>query len=227
MLSGNSFTFLLRNPLSSHKCLGSPSFSWLKFRLHNTDNDYPFVKLGMINMKSNLNLILIPFNFLSSAIKYGYPANVFDGKNVSITQNSFLKFGDSSEYNYVHQRMLGWLHCCGERNKTVNEDIRTLENWIHFCKRKQLFRLQWVRFEVLTMASMKMDVFWLATPCSLVDVYRCCRGACCLHHQVQTSTRLHGVTTKTAIFKIAVVYFITFYGLLKQASSSFCSLHIS
>jgi hypothetical protein len=28
-----------------------------------------------------------------------------------------------------------------------------------------------VRFEVLTATSMKMPVFWVVTPCSLVDVY--------------------------------------------------------
>jgi hypothetical protein len=30
---------------------------------------------------------------------------------------------------------------------------------------------------------MKMAVFWVLTPCSLVEVYRRFRGACCLHHQ--------------------------------------------
>jgi hypothetical protein len=34
-----------------------------------------------------------------------------------------------------------------------------------------------VRFQVLRAASMKM------APCSLVEVYRHFRGACCLHHQ--------------------------------------------
>jgi hypothetical protein len=40
-----------------------------------------------------------------------------------------------------------------------------------------------VRFEVLTVANMKMAVFWVVVPCSLVDVYRRLRGTCCLHHQ--------------------------------------------
>jgi hypothetical protein len=40
-----------------------------------------------------------------------------------------------------------------------------------------------VRFQVLTAASMKMTVFWDIAPCSLVEVYRRFRGACCLHHQ--------------------------------------------
>jgi hypothetical protein len=39
------------------------------------------------------------------------------------------------------------------------------------------------RFQVLTAASMRMAVFWAVAPCSLVEVYRPFRGACCLHHQ--------------------------------------------
>jgi hypothetical protein len=31
---------------------------------------------------------------------------------------------------------------------------------------------------------MKMAVFWVVALCSLVEVYQCFRGACCLHHQV-------------------------------------------
>jgi hypothetical protein len=30
---------------------------------------------------------------------------------------------------------------------------------------------------------MKMAVFWVVTPCSLVEVCRLFRDACCLHHQ--------------------------------------------
>jgi hypothetical protein len=37
-------------------------------------------------------------------------------------------------------------------------------------------------FEVLTAASMRMAVFWVVAPYSLVEVYRRFRGACCLHH---------------------------------------------
>jgi hypothetical protein len=39
-----------------------------------------------------------------------------------------------------------------------------------------------VRFQVLTAASMKMAVFWVLVPCSLVELYRRFRGAFCLHH---------------------------------------------
>jgi hypothetical protein len=34
-----------------------------------------------------------------------------------------------------------------------------------------------------TAASMKMAVFWVVAPCSLVEVYQRFRGTCCLHHQ--------------------------------------------
>jgi hypothetical protein len=40
--------------------------------------------------------------------------------------------------------------------------------------------LKELRFQVLT-ASTKMTVFWVFVPCSLVEVYRCFRGACCLN----------------------------------------------
>jgi hypothetical protein len=39
----------------------------------------------------------------------------------------------------------------------------------------------WLRFQVLTAASMKMTVFWDVAPCSLVEVYGRIRGACWLH----------------------------------------------
>jgi hypothetical protein len=37
-----------------------------------------------------------------------------------------------------------------------------------------------VRFQVLKAASTKKTVFWDFAPCSLVEVYRRFRGACCL-----------------------------------------------
>jgi hypothetical protein len=40
-----------------------------------------------------------------------------------------------------------------------------------------------VGFEVLTAVSTKMAVFWVVSPCSLVEVYQRFRGLCCLHHQ--------------------------------------------
>jgi hypothetical protein len=40
-----------------------------------------------------------------------------------------------------------------------------------------------VEFEVLTAASMKVAIFWVVAPCSLVNVYRRFRGTCYLHQQ--------------------------------------------
>jgi hypothetical protein len=40
-----------------------------------------------------------------------------------------------------------------------------------------------VGFEVLTAVSTKMAVFWVVMLCSLVEVYQCFGGPCCLHHQ--------------------------------------------
>jgi hypothetical protein len=39
-----------------------------------------------------------------------------------------------------------------------------------------------VGFQVLVVASMKMAVFWVVEPCSLIGVYRRFRGACCVYH---------------------------------------------
>jgi hypothetical protein len=41
---------------------------------------------------------------------------------------------------------------------------------------------EWLRFQVLTAASMKMTVFGDIAPCSLVDVHRRFRSVYCLHH---------------------------------------------
>jgi hypothetical protein len=38
---------------------------------------------------------------------------------------------------------------------------------------------------------MKMAVFWVVAPCSLVEVYQRFRGPCCLHHQGDRSEDSH------------------------------------
>jgi hypothetical protein len=43
-------------------------------------------------------------------------------------------------------------------------------DWVVLC----------VRFQVLTATSVKMAVFWVVAPCSLVEVYLRFRGAYCL-----------------------------------------------
>jgi hypothetical protein len=43
-----------------------------------------------------------------------------------------------------------------------------------------------VRFEVLTAASMKMIVFWVVAPCSLVEIDRRFRGAVVIIRTIMT-----------------------------------------
>jgi hypothetical protein len=77
---------------------------------------------------------------------------------------------------------------------------KELEEKVVILKKKQnKLQHKKVGFEVFTAVSMKMAVFWVVAPCSLVEVYRRFRGPCCLHHQGDIA--LHGPTTqKTAIF---------------------------
>jgi hypothetical protein len=57
-----------------------------------------------------------------------------------------------------------------------------------------------MRFQVLTATSMKMTVFRDVTPCSLVDVCRRFRGACCLQ------TRLHGAASQKTVIFITLIF---------------------
>jgi hypothetical protein len=58
-------------------------------------------------------------------------------------------------------------------------------NKIIFVKTKLPFQriIVCMRFQVLMVVSMKMNVFWDVVPCGPVQVYWCFGGACCLHHQ--------------------------------------------
>jgi hypothetical protein len=58
-----------------------------------------------------------------------------------------------------------------------------------------------VRFEVLKAASVKTAVFWIVEPCSLVEVYRRFRGACCLHHQGDESPCDGGTITSVNFYQ--------------------------
>jgi hypothetical protein len=55
-----------------------------------------------------------------------------------------------------------------------------------------------VIFQVLTATNMKMAVLWDVAPCSLVEVHRRFRGACCLRHHGD-QTRLYGATSLTTV----------------------------
>jgi hypothetical protein len=58
-----------------------------------------------------------------------------------------------------------------------------------------------------TILPTKMAVFWVVVPCSLVEVYRRFRGACCLHHQGDETLPdyTEPTTQKTAIFIVAAL----------------------
>jgi hypothetical protein len=68
----------------------------------------------------------------------------------------------------------------------INDVSRKIVFGDHFFHLTQIWRKKtywvYVRFQALTAASIKMTVFWVV-PCSLVEVYRRFRYACCLHHQ--------------------------------------------
>jgi hypothetical protein len=55
-----------------------------------------------------------------------------------------------------------------------------------------------MRCQVLTAALVKMAVFWVVAPCSLVEVYRRFRGACCLHHQAALMMKT-AITSETSV----------------------------
>jgi hypothetical protein len=63
-------------------------------------------------------------------------------------------------------------------------------------------------FEVLTASSVKMAVFWVVVPYSLVDIYQHLRGACCLHHQADDEGSKHYMalqsTRQPSLFSVIV-----------------------
>jgi hypothetical protein len=52
-----------------------------------------------------------------------------------------------------------------------------------------------LRFQVLTAASMMMAVFWDIAPCSLVEVYRCFRGALMMETVSTSETSVNSYQT--------------------------------
>jgi hypothetical protein len=78
----------------------------------------------------------------------------------------------------------------GRTLRRPNTGIASSNSLTDVCPRFSVFcdgcltkDLEIVGFEVLTVVSMKMAVFWVVAPCSLVEVYQRFRGICCLHHQ--------------------------------------------
>jgi hypothetical protein len=54
---------------------------------------------------------------------------------------------------------------------------------------------EWLGFEVLTAVSTKMAVFWVLTPCSLVEVYQRFRGIAASIIRVSVLKELQGKNT--------------------------------
>jgi hypothetical protein len=69
----------------------------------------------------------------------------------------------------------------------------------YLCREQQKKLIMSLGFEVLTAVSMKMAVFCVVAPCSLVEVYQSFRGPCCLHHQVASSA-IMSLTVSETVF---------------------------
>jgi hypothetical protein len=63
-----------------------------------------------------------------------------------------------------------------DRVFSVVQSVKRLSTWSTIS----------IRFSVGVGICMKMAVFWVVAPCSLVEVHQCFRGPCCLHHQGDT-----------------------------------------
>jgi hypothetical protein len=93
-----------------------------------------------------------------------------------------------------------------------NNASRRKVNCHSFQFKKKIYNLRWNAY------MFKLTVFWDVAPCSLVDIYRRFRGACCPHPSPDwwrqqaplkhwsISSRLHGsISQKTVIFIFAAV----------------------
>jgi hypothetical protein len=88
-------------------------------------------------------------------------------------QNLNLSFGMGDSYH--------GFEFMKERCKVT--DIKAVITYRIMRKFIPIIILNQLRFQVLTAASMTITVTWDVGPCSLAEVYRRFRGACCLHHQ--------------------------------------------
>jgi hypothetical protein len=101
------------------------------------------------------------------------------------------------------------LHSCIQYGAdTLSVDIECIVKMIYsfflhiYSKNRKSQELLWIRWYKLQttivsqqnkmyitfpaverLLQMKMAVFWVIAPCSLVEIYQSVRGPCCLHHQ--------------------------------------------
>jgi hypothetical protein len=76
-----------------------------------------------------------------------------------------------------------------------------------------------IGFEVLKAASMKMAVFWVVTPCRLVEVYQRLRGTYCLHHQDLIALMMEATSTSETL--------VNFYQTTRRYNPEDSHLHKS
>jgi hypothetical protein len=87
-------------------------------------------------------------------------------------------------------------------------------------------RMNYVRFQVLTAASMKIAVFWIVAVCGLVDVHWCCRGSCCLHHLWNASKLPTAHTVQQPRRQLSSVPIVSATGVITKKSTKYCSIKI-
>jgi hypothetical protein len=85
--------------------------------------------------------------------------------------------------------------------RAEREDKWNCSYWFVTYQKTNMKRYVWLEVLTTTTTSMKMAVFRVLRPCSLVPVYSTVHRQCGPLKRWQTSTRLHGATTqKAAIF---------------------------
>jgi hypothetical protein len=62
--------------------------------------------------------------------------------------------------------------------------IRMIESRMRWAGHVARMGIMTIELKILAVKpkGKKMTVFWVVAPCSLVEIYRRFRGACCLHH---------------------------------------------
>jgi hypothetical protein len=106
--------------------------------------------------------------------------------NMIAVQSLICHFNSTHEVGYtkdlvVSDHITGWEIC--EATCIIYTQVKNIN--CHLCSYYYFL----VGFEVLTAVSMKIAVFWVVAPCSLVEFYQRFRGPCCVHHQGDEAAR--------------------------------------
>jgi hypothetical protein len=85
---------------------------------------------------------------------------------------------------YTHLYIILYIMKGLKRKSVDNKYVKTKSSRKKYGRKSdQVDTLGYVRFQVLTAASMKMTAFWDIKPSCLVEIYRRFGRAYCLHHQ--------------------------------------------